>query len=928
MGAVGSIEVDFIARTASFDANIAKSAKNLEAQTAQMNRSLDQVQRRLDGFSGAGEAFFGAETAKALFELSARSLEYAASLGETSQQLGVTSKDLQEYRYVASQVGLSQEDMDKGLQKLTVSLGQARLGALAPKAAFGALSKVIGVDIVANSKTAGDAVVLIAKAFEKVKDATQRAAVERALFGRAGQQFDPLLAEGAARVEELRKAAEDLGLVLSDRVTNQARDATDKIKELKAVLNANIATAVGENAKSIVELATALEKLTLATIKFINSHPQVALATIGALIGGRVGGLPGAGLGVIAGIVAGDRAQKNAADTNTDPAYRAAQLRAAEQELAARQAAAAGNAQGTTVLGLTFRHSDATHSGVTIASAQAEVQRQRNLLAAAAKAANTPQPKTGAGTDLDPFLDTRRDAAARRAAELARQAAALDANARAALAVSQAYLQSAAAGAEAEARRVALTDATKKGIDVDARVRRQLAIAIGDTAAAGAKSVSQLREETAARTAVDLAVENGTLGVGQMSQALSDEAALRDLTTKRVLAQKLGLTQYYDQLTAVIEAYQRALADAHAEEAHGQALQSLEGIRRRLEDAQLAARYAGDNSGAFDVARARLDAAREAADRNYSPADAARVSDAAAGAARANVDAERARYAADLVRSQQDATRLAAAELGSVAANDNARERILAHVTAENDLLAHGVDLNSQAAQKILLGADAVLVMQQRVRLLEAGWQELKGFGEGFIDNVLNPQNWTNWRDVAISALQDIAQELLKLSLINPLKNLAFGENLPTSSSLGGIGGILSSLFGGGGGNPFAGNEADVLASLTASNTAGFANIFDSIGHFAGGGDPPVGMPSLVGEQGAELFVPKVAGTIIPTGMTGRLMAIAAGRDRSGSGPAQWPAPSIHFHGPVDERQARLSGRQAAAAYQREMARVTRAGTA
>ena len=33
---------------------------------------------------------------------------------------------------------------------------------------------------------------------------------------------------------------------------------------------------------------------------------------------------------------------------------------------------------------------------------------------------------------------------------------------------------------------------------------------------------------------------------------------------------------------------------------------------------------------------------------------------------------------------------------------------------------------------------------------------------------------------------------------------------------------------------------------------------------FADGGDPPVGMASLVGERGPELFVPKTAGTIIP----------------------------------------------------------------
>jgi len=35
---------------------------------------------------------------------------------------------------------------------------------------------------------------------------------------------------------------------------------------------------------------------------------------------------------------------------------------------------------------------------------------------------------------------------------------------------------------------------------------------------------------------------------------------------------------------------------------------------------------------------------------------------------------------------------------------------------------------------------------------------------------------------------------------------------------------------------------------------------------FAGGGSPPVGVPSIVGERGPELFVPRGAGTIVPNG--------------------------------------------------------------
>jgi phage-related minor tail protein len=40
---------------------------------------------------------------------------------------------------------------------------------------------------------------------------------------------------------------------------------------------------------------------------------------------------------------------------------------------------------------------------------------------------------------------------------------------------------------------------------------------------------------------------------------------------------------------------------------------------------------------------------------------------------------------------------------------------------------------------------------------------------------------------------------------------------------------------------------------------------------FADGGDPPVGRPSIVGERGPEIFVPRTAGTIIPNHALGNM---------------------------------------------------------
>lgn len=63
-------------------------------------------------------------------------------------------------------------------------------------------------------------------------------------------------------------------------------------------------------------------------------------------------------------------------------------------------------------------------------------------------------------------------------------------------------------------------------------------------------------------------------------------------------------------------------------------------------------------------------------------------------------------------------------------------------------------------------------------------------------------------------------------------------------------------------------------------SSGGVSGIFGgikSILGFADGGSPPVGVPSLVGENGPELFVPNGAGTVLPAGITSSLMSGGAG---------------------------------------------------
>ena len=73
-----------------------------------------------------------------------------------------------------------------------------------------------------------------------------------------------------------------------------------------------------------------------------------------------------------------------------------------------------------------------------------------------------------------------------------------------------------------------------------------------------------------------------------------------------------------------------------------------------------------------------------------------------------------------------------------------------------------------------------------------------------------------------------------------------------------GLLGMLGGVFGGGGG--FMGSVGN--SKLTGAFSGG-GGISPLLG-FASGGRPPVGRPSIVGERGPELFVPRSAGTVVP----------------------------------------------------------------
>lgn len=250
--AIGAIRVDASIATAEYVAG----ARKIKSETASLERD---VKTRFAGMGAAVKGgiagLVGALSVGAFVQIGRAALQYASSLGDVSQQLGVTTRDLQTLRYAAGQLGVSQSELDKGLENLTKTLGKVAVGAEKPAKALEAIG--LNAQQIAQMDT-GAAFKAIADALQNVTDRAQRAAVETALFGETGSKLDSMLAGGSEALNELGAAAEELGVVLSDEQIQKADETADKLEAMKTVLSARIAGVVADNADSILQLADAL----------------------------------------------------------------------------------------------------------------------------------------------------------------------------------------------------------------------------------------------------------------------------------------------------------------------------------------------------------------------------------------------------------------------------------------------------------------------------------------------------------------------------------------------------------------------------------------------------------------------------------------------------------------------------------------------
>ena len=201
----------------------------LAKATKQSESALGGIASALGPLAGL---FAGAFTVGAITSAAGEAIKFAGSLNDLSAKTGISVEALQEFKFAGSAVGVTLDDVTGAVLQMQKHLvgGDASV--------VSALGK-IGVSFNdLKQLRPEDQFTLIATKLQAIEDPALRNKLAFDLMGKTAANVLPLIASG---LEEARKKAEDLGLVLDRDTVNQLDNLGDTWDALKVAGQALIA---------------------------------------------------------------------------------------------------------------------------------------------------------------------------------------------------------------------------------------------------------------------------------------------------------------------------------------------------------------------------------------------------------------------------------------------------------------------------------------------------------------------------------------------------------------------------------------------------------------------------------------------------------------------------------------------------------------
>lgn len=212
----------------------------ITADTKQLKTGLDKANKQTGGFARNiqkhSKAIGIAMTAigVAILAVAVKSVMAFAKMGDEVQKMalrtGFSTEALSELRHAAELSGTSLSSLEKASKTLSGAILDAGFGLETYVRAF----DKIGLSYERLKPLSPEEQFLaVMEALAGLTDESEKAALAADLFGRAGTQLLPMLADGAEGLARMRQEAHDLGIVFDQEAADKAAAFNDALTKLK-----------------------------------------------------------------------------------------------------------------------------------------------------------------------------------------------------------------------------------------------------------------------------------------------------------------------------------------------------------------------------------------------------------------------------------------------------------------------------------------------------------------------------------------------------------------------------------------------------------------------------------------------------------------------------------------------------------------------
>ena len=196
------------------------------------------------GIAGLGIAIGGLATAIAL--VVKNSFDFIDAIGKTATRTGIATNTIQAFHLAARESGTNIEGANKALEKFARSVGDAQRGLKTQQDIFKAINVEL-VDAAGNYRSTDEILADTASGIANLGSQTEKTTALANLFGRQGILLNNAIEDLNARgLDGFIKRAEDLGIVLSEKVIRRTEQFNDSVGVLGMQIRAikdNITTA-------------------------------------------------------------------------------------------------------------------------------------------------------------------------------------------------------------------------------------------------------------------------------------------------------------------------------------------------------------------------------------------------------------------------------------------------------------------------------------------------------------------------------------------------------------------------------------------------------------------------------------------------------------------------------------------------------------